>query len=35
MSISPERFEALVRAAAANRQKVVDVAVEDFNFTLS
>lgn len=34
MSVSPERFEALVRAAAANRQKVVGVAVNGYNFTL-
>jgi len=35
MSISQERFEALVRAAAANRGKVVEVAVDGFGFVLT
>src|SRR3954451_14674847 len=34
MSVSPERFESLVRAAAAKHEKVVGVAVNGFYFRL-
>jgi hypothetical protein len=34
MSVSPERFESLVRAAAAKRHKVVGVAVNGYSFSL-
>lgn len=35
MGISPERFAALVEAAAANHHKVVKVAVTGFGFVLT
>lgn len=34
MSVSQERFEALVKAAAANHGKVLKVTVEGFGFIL-
>lgn len=35
MSVSEERFESLVQAAAANHHKIVKVAVTGFGFVLT
>jgi hypothetical protein len=35
MSVSQERFESLVQAAAANHHKIVNVAVAGFGFVLT
>lgn len=34
MSVSPEQFEAFVRAAAAHHSRIVNVTVDNFTFVL-